>query len=130
VVSQHWFKIRCSCSVAPGIEFATPPIEGAVDSDGAPLRFRTVQNINDTTKEGHDFEYSGLCFYAAEEPRSVDEALSEPCWTYAMQIELSSIQSNITWELSALPTGQWSLCNRPEMGVQSEERPTRKHNQA
>jgi hypothetical protein len=26
-----------------------------------------------------DFEYSGLCLVAADEPRTVDEALSEKC---------------------------------------------------
>jgi hypothetical protein len=46
----------------PGIEFATPTTEGEVNPEGAPLRFRIVQNINDTTREVHDFEYSGLCF--------------------------------------------------------------------
>jgi hypothetical protein len=78
---------------APGIEFATPPTEDAVDSDGAALRFRTVQNIHGTTEEVQGFEYSGLCLYAAEEPRGVDEALSEQCWRDAMQAKLGSIQS-------------------------------------
>jgi hypothetical protein len=94
---------------APDIEFSTPPTEGAVDSYGAPLRFRTVQNINDTTEEVHDFEYSGLCFYAAEEPRSVEEALFEQCWRDAMQTEMNSIQSNRTWELSVLPIGHHTI---------------------
>jgi hypothetical protein len=94
---------------APGIEFATLPTEDAVDSDGAALRFRTVQNINDTTEEVQGFEYSGLCLYAAEEPRGVDEALSEQCWRDAMQAELGSIKSNGTWELSALPPGHCAI---------------------
>jgi hypothetical protein len=94
---------------APGIEFATLPTEDAVDSDGAALRFRTVQNINDTTEEVQGFEHSGLCLYAAEEPRGVDEALSEQCWRDAMQAELGSIKSNGTWELSALPPGHCAI---------------------
>jgi hypothetical protein len=49
-------------SPTPGTEFATPTIVGEVNPEGAPLRFRIVQNINDTTREVHDVEYSGLCF--------------------------------------------------------------------
>ena len=70
-----------------------------------PLRFRNLENVYDTTDEVHEFEYSGLCFLAAEEPRSVDKALGEKCWREAMDAEMNSIQSNKTWELSALPAG-------------------------
>jgi transposase InsO family protein len=85
------------------IEFATPPTGNTVDSEGMPMRFRTIENINDTSDEVHGFEYSGVCYIAAEEPRNVDEALSEECWRKAMIAEMNSIQENQTWELSVLP---------------------------
>ena len=94
---------------AQAIEFATPPIGNTVDSEGVPMRFRKIQNINDTSDEVHDFEYSGVCFFAAEEPRSVDEALTEQCWRDAMSAEMNSIQANKTWELSVLPAGHQAI---------------------
>jgi hypothetical protein len=65
-----------------------PPTDASKDSDGAPLRFRTIPNLLDSTNEVLDFEYSGLCLVAADEPRTVDEALSEKCWRQAMQSEM------------------------------------------
>ena len=79
------------------VEFATPPTGDTVSSEGVPMRFRTLDNINDTTDEVHDFEYSGLCYLTAKEPRSVDEALNEQCWREAMVAEMNSIQANRTW---------------------------------
>jgi len=72
----------------PMIQWATPPTNASEDSDGAPLRFRTIPNLLETTEEMQGFEYSGLCLVAAEEPRMVDEALSENCWRQAMQSEM------------------------------------------
>jgi hypothetical protein len=83
--------------LAQGIEFVTPPIGESVDSNGVGLRFRTMQDIIDSTNEVQGFEYSGLYYFAAEEPRSVEEALSEQCWKNAMITEMNSIQSNKTW---------------------------------
>jgi hypothetical protein len=79
-----------------GVQFATPPSGQQVDSDGVQQRFRTVQNLNDTTEEVQDFEYSGLYYLAAEEPASVEEALKEQCWRDAMVAEMNSIHSNKT----------------------------------
>lgn len=73
------------------------------------MRFRTIDNLNDTTDEIHNFEYSGLCYLAAEEPKSVEEALDEQCWREAMMAEMNSIQANKTWELSALPSGHKAI---------------------
>jgi hypothetical protein len=87
----------------------TPPTGESVDSDDVGLRFRTMQNIIDSTNEVQGFEYSGLCYFAVEEPRSVEEALSEQCWKNAMITEMNSIQSNKTWELSSLPTGHRAI---------------------
>lgn len=83
---------------AQGVEFATPPTGESISSDGVPMRFRTIGNINDTTEEVTDFEYSGVCYLAAEEPGSVEEALNEKCWRDAMEAEMQSIQCNKTWE--------------------------------
>jgi hypothetical protein len=74
-----------------------------------PLRFRTLDNIFDTTNEVSDFEYSGVCYFAAEEPRSVDEALGEQCWREAMLSEMESIETNRTWVLSVLLAGHKAI---------------------
>ena len=94
---------------APAIGFATPPSGETVDSDGVHQRFRTLENIYDTTEEIQHFEYSGVCYIAAEEPRSVDDALKEVCWRKAMQTEMDSIQENQTWELSVLPANHKAI---------------------
>ena len=74
-----------------------------------PLRYRTIDNINDTTDEVTDFEYSGVCYLAAEEPRSVEAALGEQCWRKAMEAEMESILANKTWELSVLPASHRAI---------------------
>ena len=84
-------------------QWAAPPTGQSADSEGAPLRYRTIPNLLDTTEEVQDFEYSGLCLVAAEEPRSVQEALTEQCWRQAMQAEMRAIEANCTWEVSVLP---------------------------
>lgn len=94
---------------APQIEFATPPTEEAVDSEGNALRYRTLQDLHDNTDVIHGFEYSGVCCLAGEEPKSVDEALSEQCWRTAMKTEMESIQSKRTWELAVLPAGHRAI---------------------
>jgi hypothetical protein len=93
----------------PATEFASPPTGQTVDSEGVQMRFRSLQNIFDTTDEIHGFEYSGLCYLAAEEPGSVDEALGDQCWREAMKAEMESIQSNKTWELTDLPAGHRAI---------------------
>uniref|UniRef100_A0ACD6A2Q2 Uncharacterized protein n=1 Tax=Avena sativa TaxID=4498 RepID=A0ACD6A2Q2_AVESA len=57
----------------------------------------------------NDYDYSGLCLLAAEEPASVDEALEDPVWKKAMQEEMDSIIGNHTWEISALPAGHRAI---------------------
>ena len=49
------------------------------------------------------------CLAAAEEPASVDAALSEACWRSAMDDELASIRSNGTWEFATLPRGHRAI---------------------
>lgn len=78
------------------IQWATPPSDATADSDGRPLRYRTIPNLLDTTDEILDMEYSGVCLTAAEEPRSVEEAMKEACWRSAMQTEMQSIEENRT----------------------------------
>lgn len=56
-----------------------------------------------------DYDYSGLCFLAAEEPASVESALQEKEWWNAMEEEMDSIRSNDTWELSPLPEGHRAI---------------------
>jgi hypothetical protein len=60
-----------SSSAAPmNVEWATPPQGQSADSEGVPLRYRTLNELFDQTDEVEDFEYSGLCLLAADEPIS------------------------------------------------------------
>ena len=74
-----------------------------------PLRYRTIPNLLDTTDEVQGFEYSGLCLVAAEEPNTIDEALSEDCWRRAMEVEMKAIEDNRTWVVSNLPPKQKAI---------------------
>ena len=70
--------------------FATPPTDLG-NSEDRQVRCRTLEGIYDTIDEVQDFQYSGLWYLAAEEPRSVEEALNEQCWREAMVSEMNSI---------------------------------------
>ena len=55
--------------------FATPPSQHSEETFGGPLRFRTLNDLFDSTEEIHDYEYSGMCLLAADEPSGIEEAL-------------------------------------------------------
>jgi hypothetical protein len=74
-----------------------------------PLKYRTIADLLDSTEEVLDFEYSGMCMLAVEEPVSVEEALAEDCWKKAMAAELQSIDDNNTWTWSDLPKGHKAI---------------------
>lgn len=94
--------------VGDGIKFVTPPTGESHDSEGVPLRYRNVEEVTEAAPMC-DIEYSGLCLLAAEEPASVEEALSEAPWRQAMEEEMESIRSNGTWELATLPAGHRAI---------------------
>ena len=89
--------------------FATPPSQHSEETFGGPLRFRTLNDLFDSTDEILDHEYSGVCMLAADEPIGVNEALEESCWLEAMEKELQSIQENDTWCYAVLPKGQKAI---------------------
>lgn len=89
--------------------WATPPSHHSEDTHGGPLRFRTLNDLFDSTDEVHDYEYSGVCMLAADEPVGVDEALQEQCWLEAMNNELKPIQENDTWLYADLPKGNRAI---------------------
>lgn len=72
-------------------------------------RYRTLCNLYDATEEVQNFEYSGLCLLAADEPANVEEALEEECWRRAMEAELESIEENNTWILTDLLKNQHAI---------------------
>jgi hypothetical protein len=65
------------------VQWATPPTDASADTDEGPRRYKTISDLLDSTDEVTDMEYSGLCLVAAEEPGSVEEAMSEHCWREA-----------------------------------------------
>jgi hypothetical protein len=46
---------------------------------------------------------------AAEEPPSIDEAITDAAWRTAMDEEMASITENNTWEMSSLPRGHKAI---------------------
>ena len=96
-----------------GAQWVTPPGEQSSESDELTPRFRSLSNLYDTTEEIQNFEYSGLCLLAADEPPSVEEALEEECWRKAMEAELQSIEENKGWDWSSYCNSQ----DRPEFFV-------------
>jgi hypothetical protein len=89
-------------SVVQGRGWATPPTQDSIVSEG-PHRYRLLTELWDSTDEVQDFEYSGMCLLAAEEPANVEAALEENCWRDAMLAELKSIEQNKTWAYADLP---------------------------
>jgi hypothetical protein len=55
------------------------PLQQSQSSGLGHHKFRTLTNIYNSTKEMLDFEYSGLCMLAADEPLSVEQALEQGC---------------------------------------------------
>jgi hypothetical protein len=86
-------------------QWATPPQGQSADLEGVPLRYRTLNDLFDHTDEVENYEYSGTCLLAADEPVSMDEALEQSCWKDAMEAELKAIKENNTWSLTELPKG-------------------------
>ena len=91
------------------MNWATPPSNHSEDTFGGPLRFRTLDDLFGSTEEVQDYEFSGVCLLAADEPSGVDEALEEECWLEAMNNELKSIQENNTWYYTDLPKGHKAI---------------------
>jgi hypothetical protein len=90
---------------SPHHNLATPPSQGFDSSEERTPRYRTLTDLFDHTKEMLDYEYSGMCLLAADEPLGVDEALEEQCWVDAMETKLESIRENNTWCYADLPKG-------------------------
>ena len=91
------------------IVFATPPSQNFEETFGGPLRFRTLNDLLDSTDEIQDYDYSGVCLLAADEPNGVDDALQQKCWVDAMNNELQSIHENNTWYYADLPKGHKAI---------------------
>ena len=73
------------------------PLSAQESGSKAPLRYRRLSDLFEETEEMQNFEYSGLCLLAADEPANVEQALEEKCWRDAMSAELKSIANNDTW---------------------------------
>ena len=66
------------------------------ESISGPVRLRTLTELYDQTDQIQDYEYSGVCMLAADEPVNVEQALEEECWRQAMRDELEAIVQNKT----------------------------------
>ena len=98
--------IPCDLSaspVTPGHAPVTPGTPLTEPSEGPPGK-RFLEELYEETVPIKAAD-AGLCLYALEEPANHLEAMKETCWQRAMKEELSSIESNGTWELCELPKG-------------------------
>jgi transposase InsO family protein len=94
----------------PGVEFVSPPSGASVPSPGeeAPRRYRTLENLFDTTTTV-ETDHGDICLFSGEEPGSFNEAETEQGWRDAMNEEMKSINENRTWELCKLPPGHRAI---------------------
>ena len=76
---------------------------------GHNLRYRTLTDLYQNSEEVHDFEYSGVCMLAADEPVSVESALADQNWRDAMYSELQAIENNNTQSWPDLPKGHRAI---------------------
>jgi hypothetical protein len=68
------------------------------DHDDAPLRLRSIRNIiGEAAIPGHVVSIVQQLFVvSAQEPASLEEAESQPCWHSAMVEEIKAIEDNHT----------------------------------
>ena len=74
IYSHLWSRVISTGNL---IQWVTPPTNGSADSEGVPLRYRTVADLLDSIELVPNVEYSGMCLVPAEEPSSVEEAMTE-----------------------------------------------------
>jgi hypothetical protein len=78
-----------------------------INTDGAPLRYRTISNIYDQIAE--IVEGQELLLAAGEELATFEEVMRHASWKKAMLDELTSIEQNQTWTLVSLPAGHKAI---------------------
>jgi transposase InsO family protein len=90
---------------------SSPATATATSPPPQPMQTRASHGIfvPSTKYAGEEWETSGLCLAAAEEPASVEHALADVAWRGAMEEEMKSILDNNTWELTTLPAGHRAI---------------------
>jgi hypothetical protein len=100
-------------TLGTAVMHASPPADAGMQLDAnhddeAPLRFRTLRNIDDA---GPAFgltqpePMADLLMVDTEEPASFQEAQAHECWRQAMLDEMTAIEANGTWKLEEAPAG-------------------------
>ena len=72
-----------------------------------PKRFRLISDVYDDTQEVELPDE--LLFLGIEEPGNFKDAVKEPEWKKAMQVEMDAIEKNKTWVLTDLPPGRKAI---------------------
>jgi hypothetical protein len=94
-------------SAHAGPQFVSPPTDASTPSSTeGPCRFRILEEV---IEEAPVVVPSPSCLLGMEELTTFDEANEEQAWGEAMQAELSSIESNRTWELADFPKGHKAI---------------------
>jgi hypothetical protein len=87
----------------------TPILVGHQDTDAGPMRYPRLSCVYDATEDDVVREPHEECMLAAEEPLSIDEAITDEAWRSAMDEERASTTENKTWEMSSLPRGHKAI---------------------
>jgi hypothetical protein len=74
-----------------------------------PVKYKTLTNLFENTKEILDYEYNGVCMLAVDEHVNVETALKSQKWREAMKSKLHSIEDNNTLFWSDLPRGHKAI---------------------
>jgi hypothetical protein len=97
------------------VEFVTPRTTDSnldIDSDEAgAVRYRLIDDLMKATRrvETCEVEQAEIHVTSADEPYTFVEAVTNPCWKKAMEVEMVSITDNKTWSLEELTDGHRAI---------------------
>ncbi|XP_075478726.1 uncharacterized protein LOC142519566 [Primulina tabacum] len=72
----------------------------------------SLSNYVQYTGLSHDYRAFLSSFSAIKEPSTYHEAILDPRWQHAMDLELQALASNHTWEIVDLPQGKIPIANK------------------
>ena len=90
-------------SSSPETPLLLENVQSDCESDGRPTKFRTLNEIYETTAEVELDSDQEALLVGMEEPTCYREAAGDVNWEAAMESELNSTIKNRTWELLKFP---------------------------
>jgi len=103
VTASHSTSTSAQGSLSSGSSTTSSPLPAAPDP---PRRQTRLQSGITKPKKMYDGMIRYSLFSAAGEPNSVEEALADPKWRQAMEVEIQALDKNRTWHLVPGKSGQ------------------------